>query len=325
MASGLWSREALRGLKLYLPQTIRRPLGKVRRAIAATRRDIATSKDFRSARSALLACSGFRAAEKEMLRKVSLRISMAGDMYVPGQAKQYLAAGLSALRCITRVLDHLGTDRPSIRSVLDLPSGGGRVLRFLKIAFPDAALVACDTNEALVEFCRKAFGAEAVRSVPDFSQLHLPGTFDLIWCGSLLTHIDETRCTDLLRLFYNHLSPEGVCIFSTHGATAIRWLRNGEFDYLLSRPAQQSLISQITDFGFGYVNYDHMSDYGISLVERDRMIALAERVGKWSLAAALEGAWDNFHDVYAFTKRNIAPLRDAPQKPLHPYTNWWET
>lgn len=293
---------------LYLPQTIRRPLGKVRRAMAAIRFNTAAPKDFRSARAALLADSDLSAAEKEMLRKVSLRISMADNMYVPGQAQHYLRVGLSALQCITqvtRVLDDLRTDRPPIRSVLDLPSGGGRVLRFLQIAFPDAALVACDTNEALVEFCGKAFGVQAVRSVPDFNELHLPGTFDLIWCGSLLTRLDETRCTNLLQSFYNHLSPEGVCIFSTHGTTAVSWLRSGEVTYGLSRLAQQSLLSQVTDSGFGYVNRGQ-SEYGISLVECDRMVALAERAGKWFLAAFLESGWDNFHDVYAFTRRKAA-------------------
>jgi SAM-dependent methyltransferase len=320
---------------LYLPKTIRRPLGRGRRAIAATRRNltalvttaIRTPFQIRSARAGLLACSGLRPVEKELIRKVSGRISMSDDMYIPGEAEHYLAAGLSALRCITRVLDHLKIDRASIRSVLDLPSGGGRVLRFLQIAFPHAALVACDTNLARVEFCRKAFGARTVPSVSDFKQLHLPGTFGLIWCGSLLTHIDETRCTELLRLFYNHLPPEGVCIFSTHGATAIDWLRRGEFTYGLSGLAQQSLLSQVTHSGFGYVNYDGQNEYGISLVERDRMTTLAERVGKWSLAAILESGWDNFHDVYAFTKRSIGlPLRDDKnQLRLNPHTKWWET
>jgi SAM-dependent methyltransferase len=299
---------------LYLPRIIRRPLGKVRRAVAATRRHIA----FHSARTSLLACSTLRAAEKEMLRKISLRISMADDMYVPGEAQHYLAAGLSALRCITLVLDHLRADRASIRSALDLPSGGGRVLRFLRVASPDATLVACDTNEALVEFCGKAFGARVVRSVPDINQLQLPGSFDLIWCGSLLTHIDETRCADLLRFFYNHLSADGVCIFSAHGATAVDWLRNREFTYGLSSLAQQSLLSQVKDCGFGYVNYDGQRDYGISLIEHDRMIALAERTGQWSLAAFLESGWDNFHDIYAFTKHNVTPLINAPQRFLRP-------
>jgi SAM-dependent methyltransferase len=297
------------GLKAYLPQTIRRPLGKVRRTIGATRRNIAASKDFRSARTALLAWPSLRSTEKEMLRKISLRVSMADNMYyVPGEAQEYLRAGLSALRCITRVLDHLRTDRRSIRFVLDLPSGGGRVLRFLQIALPDAVLVACDTDEALIEFCRKTFGVRTVLSVPDFNELHVAETFDLIWCGSLLTHIDEKRCADLLQFFYNHLSPEGVCIFSTHGATAVSWLQSGEFGYHLSHRAQESLLSQVTDRGFGYVNYDGTNAYGVSMVERDRMIGLAEQVGKWSLAAFLESGWHKHHDVYAFTKCNIAPL-----------------
>jgi len=66
-------------------------------------------------------------------------------------------------------LDHLRADQTSIRSALDLPSGGGRVLRFLRVAFPDAEFVACDTNEALVEFCGKALGARVARSVPDIN------------------------------------------------------------------------------------------------------------------------------------------------------------
>ena len=302
---------------LYLPQTIRRPLGKVRRAIAAARRHIATSSDLRSALTALLASPSLRSAEREMLRRISLRIAKADDMYVPGHARHYLGVGLSAMRCVTRVLDYLRTDRTSIRSVLDLPSGGGRVLRFLQIAFPDAALVACDNNEAAVEFCGKAFGGRAVRSLPDFNRLRLPGTFDLIWCGSLLTHIDETRSVDLLRLFFKHLHPEGVCLFSTHGTTSVEWLKSGVETYGVSCLAQQTLLSQLADVGFGYVDYDGLIEYGISVVKRDRMVGLAERVGKWSLAAFLERGWDNHHDVYAFTKRNIAPLIiecDAPPR-----------
>jgi SAM-dependent methyltransferase len=292
--------QGARSMVRYLPQTIRRPLRKVCHAIIATRRYIGAQKDFASARTALLAGSDLYDTEKEMLRKISQQISMADDMYLSGNARHYLSVGLSAMRCITRVLDHLAIDRSSIRSVLDLPSGGGRVLRFLQIAFPNATIVACDTNGALVEFCRKAFGARAVRSVPDFNQLHIPGTFDLIWCGSLLTHIDEPRCADLLRLFYNHLSPEGVCMFSTHGPT-VEWLQGGG-------RKMQSLRSQLADVGFGYFNDDDLqSEYGTSVVERDRMVGLAERVGKWSLAAFLERGWDNHHDVYAFTKRNIAP------------------
>jgi hypothetical protein len=99
-----------------------------------------------------------------------------------------------------------------------------------------------------------------------------------------------------------------VCIFSTHGATAVSWLQSGKFEYHLSHRAQESLLSQVTDRGFGYVNYDGTNGYGVAMVERDRMIGLAGQVGKWSLTAFLESGWHNFHDVYAFTKCNIAPL-----------------
>jgi hypothetical protein len=87
----------------YLPKTIRRPLGKVRRKIKAR-------KDFPSARTSLLGRSELGAVEKEMLRKMSLRISIADDMYYSfgENAEAYSSVGLSAMRCghDTRSLAH---------------------------------------------------------------------------------------------------------------------------------------------------------------------------------------------------------------------------
>jgi hypothetical protein len=42
-----------------------------------------------------------------------------------------------------------------------------------------------------IEFSERMFSARAIRSM--ISLLRFPEQFDLIWCGSLLTHIDERR------------------------------------------------------------------------------------------------------------------------------------
>ncbi len=50
-----------------------------------------------------------------------------------------------------------------------------------------------------------------------FRNLSLPHRFDLIWCGSLITHIDEWAAVDLLDFFCRHLADRGVCVFTTLG------------------------------------------------------------------------------------------------------------
>ena len=69
----------------------------------------------------------------------------------------------------------------------------------------------------MLDFCQRAFSAKTVRSDIDFNKLSLPGKYDLIWCGSLVTHLDELAAINLLKFFHSHLSPDGLCIFTTHG------------------------------------------------------------------------------------------------------------
>jgi SAM-dependent methyltransferase len=281
--------------------------------------------EFPCARNALLRRSWPTAEEKDMLRKVSLRVSSHDNMYVTGEAEHYLSAGLSAVRCITNVLDRLGIERSSIHSVLDLPCGGGRVLRFLRTVFPCGMFAACDTDVILLKFSGDVHAARMFHSHPDFTQVRIGSKFDLIWCGSLCTHINERRCIDLLRLFYDHLSPNGVCIFSTQGGTAISWLSNRAFGFGLSESARRLLGSQVVEPGFGYAYVDYEGqEYGISIIEYDKLIKMAGAVGEWSLAAYLESGWDDFQDVYAFTKRAVTTPHIVQKEPFLQPSKWWE-
>jgi methylase of polypeptide subunit release factors len=77
-------------------------------------------------------------------------------------ARQYLAVGLSAVRCVDNTLKISRTK--AVRTILDLPCGHGRVLRFLKVAFPEARVVACDIDATAVSFCKRTFSVEAILS-----------------------------------------------------------------------------------------------------------------------------------------------------------------
>ena len=62
-----------------------------------------------------------------------------------------------------------------VESVLDFACGGGRVLRSLKAAFPDAELTACDTWQPGLRFCVETFGAKGVVSASDPADVRLGG------------------------------------------------------------------------------------------------------------------------------------------------------
>src|SRR5437763_14885025 len=92
---------------------------------------------------------------------------------------------------------------------LSFASGYWPVLRFLVCRFSGACFTACDLDRQAVEFCSRTFGASPLYSKSDFREVEIDGEFDLIWCGSLLTHLDRQPTVDLLDLFHKNLAWNG--------------------------------------------------------------------------------------------------------------------
>src|SRR5262249_46249666 len=112
------------------------------------------------------------------------------EMYLYGP-DWYFAVGLSGLRCVLQALSacHLS----SVSSILDLPCGHGRVARYFRAAFPTAELTFCDLNRSGVDFCVNQFSGRGIYSQVDLRRVALGGPFDVIWVGSLFTHLDASR------------------------------------------------------------------------------------------------------------------------------------
>ena len=133
----------------------------------------------------------------------------------PWKLNHYYDVGADALKCILNGLI-TGLKQPPTK-ILDLPSGSGRVTRHLTSFFPEAKVVACDLYEAHVDFCREALKVEAVVSKPDLDDLDLGMKFDVIFCGSLLTHFPMKTFASALRFFSRTLSDDGIAVVSLHG------------------------------------------------------------------------------------------------------------
>jgi len=262
-----------------------------------------TTVDFRSAKTQLLSDTHLSEQEKTWLRQVSLQINASDGMYnknAPSSARQYLSVGLSAIHCIDEAVKRANKTNP-IQAILDLPCGYGRVLRFLKVRFPSAEITASEIDLNMINFCRHAFSVKANISNTDLAKLSISESFDLIWCGSLITHIDRAAAKNLLHFFCNHLSPGGICVFTTHGQLSADRIRSKPGMYGLTESARQQILIQYDNDGYGYVDYEKKNGYGISVVSYEHMTALANSVGKWRKTSFYEHGWDEHQDVYGYT------------------------
>jgi SAM-dependent methyltransferase len=232
------------------------------------------------------------ASSREFLKHVDSRVSPSDDMYSCDPAR-YWYIGLSGMRCVERILEKV--PRLQIKNVLDLPCGYGRVLRFLVERFPNARLTACDFNRHAVDFCVRTFQVRPAYSAEDFRSLNLGEQFDLIWCGSLITHLDSQRIQDLLCFFGRHLSSDGVVVLTAHGDEAIKIL--ADFSGVPEHFPQ--MVREYSDSGFSYRNYPGLSNYGLSLtssewIRKEASVAMLREV------RFEDSPWWCSHDVFVF-------------------------
>jgi SAM-dependent methyltransferase len=224
-------------------------------------------------------------------------ISPNDHMWATGQS-WYFEVGLSALECVNRALTDAGV---TPRAILDMPCGHGRVCRMLRAAFPSAHITVCDLDPDGVDFCAHEFHAEPLYSHEDVRAVKLDRVFDLIWCGSLFTHLDRDRWPPFLEFFADHLAPDGVLVFTTHGRRPIQWMLGGVFSYGLTLDEQRSLVEHYARDGFGFVSPANQA-FGISLSSMSFVCAQVERQPSLKLVGLREAAWAGHHDVASCAK-----------------------
>src|SRR4051794_12131761 len=150
------------------------------------------------------------------------------------------------------------------------------------------------------------FGAAGVYASTDPREIRFEDKFNLIWVGSVFTHIDETAWEGLLRVLAAALADDGLLIFTTEGPAVADTLREGELDFGLAPDAVQSILRDFAESGFGYGDYanrerhDFPSSgrYGVTVVHPDQVRALVRAAGL-EVAHYIATGWDNHQDVFA--------------------------
>lgn len=236
--------------------------------------------------------------ERELLKQVETKISPRDGMYA-GNGAHYFKVGLSAIHSIETAM--IASGLTSVARVLDLPCGHGRVLRFLVHRFPNARFTAADLDRKGVDFCVRTFGAEGIYSQLDLTEFSLDHRFDLIWCGSLITHLNATGIHNLVAFFVRHLLPNGLLVFTTHGERVVHRLQRKEFDYGIDDEDIPFLIASLREKGFGFANYPGANGYGVSLTTPEWIRAETKDLGLNEVYFREHG-WDEHQDVYGFVR-----------------------
>ena len=232
--------------------------------------------------------------------EVEQEIADGDEMYMPGRRDLYFQLGASALRAIRLALLTAGKEEPG--RILDFPCGHGRVLRMLNAAFPDAALTAGDLNLEGVSFCERKFGATPVSSSLHAEDVDIEGHFDLVWCGSLLTHLDVDRWHDFFSLLVDCVDESGVFVFTAFGHRAAERIRSREMLYGLGEHGVQKILAGFDSDGFGYSDYEGQTLSGMSLTSPAWICERIVAAGSLQLVAYTEQGWFGHQDVIAVTR-----------------------
>ena len=180
------------------------------------------------------------------------------DIMYSGSWGAYAHAGVTAVQCIRSVLDKLG--RPDPASILDLPCGHGRELRFLKVAYPHARIGVCDIDADGVDFCARVFGGVPIVSHDDPAAVSFDEQYELAWSGSLFTHLSAERWPGFLEMFARSLEPGGLVLFTANGFLPAEVLR----DFGLTPDEIERLHGDFRSQEVGYVEVG--GDWGLALV-----------------------------------------------------------
>jgi len=213
----------------------------------------------------------------------------------PEHLRHYVDDAHSAMLNIEESLNRLGRTFADVKACLDFGSGYGRVTRHLVARLSAPRVTACDVDRNALRFCAAEFGVKTVRSSRDVHLLRLSESYDLIFVGSVLTHVPALTGLALP----GALARRGVLIFSTQGESCLDHL--DWYGPTFAR-AEAAYRDEIERAGVCFLPYPGRIDYGVTIHARGYVEkAMSDRHHPvLRLLRFEERGWDAHQDVWSY-------------------------
>lgn len=247
--------------------------------------------------------------KKYLSADVNREIHPADRMYHTNRGDTfYDTVGMGGLDCVISALTL--TKLEKVNRVLDLACGYGRVARHLRAAFPEAEMFYSEVNKEAADFCANTFGGTPHYSLPEMTQADVPSEMDVIWIGSLFTHLSRTKTLNWLTYLAGRLSPHGVLVATFHGYFSAA---NTDF----GPAATKVLRKQFDATGYGFWEYPKgegipEGEFGVSLSKPSAIVDMANSIPGTRVLAYTERGWSYNHDVLTLCKDDHVKPWGAP-------------
>lgn len=215
------------------------------------------------------------------------RDGMLGE-WTPANLKHYQLVGENGWQCISECLQ---AAHVTPRTALDLPCGYGRVLRYIVQHVPE--VTASDVIGEAVRFCAQEFHVRPVMSTNNLAFLRLPDHYDLIWVGSLVTHLAPANVGLLLDALSEALTPGGLLVFTTMPEPHRDHLSEYGPPVIHTLPAIRDALDREGQYFEPRTELAFHSAAWVKRMMQDRPL---QPVGH------LPRGWDDHQDVWAFQK-----------------------
>lgn len=233
-------------------------------------------------------------------------------------AGHYYGAAVDAINIIVRELAAAKIPIDKVNRIMDCPSGYGRVARMLRAVFPKSEIVATDILEEGIKFCAEAFGCVPVLAKVNPFESEVTGAFDLIWSGSLVTHLNAKQTERYIDFWLQHLAPSGIVVFSTLGRYNYERFKDGTYLHYLPPSEAKKLVEgyEVSGLGYGAHTREYnekdvpitklvldeleYTDWGVTAIKPQWLYSFIDQdkyKGKYRILSHHETYWDENHDI----------------------------
>jgi SAM-dependent methyltransferase len=160
--------------------------------------------------------AGYLASHPEVIVPgAELRFNVVGAIDIPG----FLEGGRRTAEDIEAALARTGASIDRVGRALDFGCGCGRLLLETVRRWPHVRWAGSDVDERAIQWCAAHLPEAKILVNQPLPPLPFAnGEFDLIWCGSVFTHLDEGRQDAWLGELRRTLAPGGYLLASVHGS-----------------------------------------------------------------------------------------------------------